>query len=165
MHTVIRREGRISFFVGWMLVVMAVLALVTFLILAFAIDSMFSIFLFAPVLLLAGAGVNFWMGSRARLEITPEEFIWCGFVGDARRIAWRDLDRILLPTPSSRPRLAAAARLKNGSVVEIDALWVSPTNPASLLSAPDLSRARRALIDGHRAYLARSSGGPGFRNS
>ncbi|WP_152348207.1 hypothetical protein [Brevibacterium sp. CFH 10365] len=156
MNRVIRCEGNISTFIGWMLVVMAVLAFATVIVLAILAEPMLLIFLFGPVILLIGAWVNFHMGSRARLEITPEEFIWCGFTGRPHRIAWRDLDRILIPVPGSRPRLAAAARLRTGAVVEIEALWLSPTNPANLLSAPDHSQAQRALIDGHQAYLART---------
>lgn len=158
MNAVIRREGKISFVIGWMLTIMAALALIAVILLAVLGDTMFLIFLFGPLLLLIGAGVNFWLGSRARLEITPDEFIWCGFVGRARRISWRELDRILIPAPGSRPRLVAAARLKNGAVVEVDALWLSPTNPANMLSAPDHSQARRTLIDGHRAFLAGAAG-------
>lgn len=156
MNNVIRREGNISKFVGWMLVVMAVLAFITVIALAVFVDPMLLIFLFGPVILLIGAWVNFHMGSRARLEITPEEFIWCGFTGSARHIAWRDLDRILIPAPGSRPRLAAAARLRDGRIIEIEALWLSPTNPANLLNAPDHSEAQRALIQGHQAFLSRS---------
>jgi hypothetical protein len=154
MHTIIRREGKISTGVGWMLTVMAVLAFITVIVLTFVIDTWLLYLLFAPVILLIGAGVNFWMGARARLEITPEEFIWCGFVGSARRIAWRDLDRILIPAPGSRRRLAAAARLKDGSIVEIDAKWISPTSPANLLSVPNHSEAQRALVNGHKAFLS-----------
>ena len=157
MNTVIRREGNISKFVGWMLVVMAILAFITLIVIAVVGDPVALIFLFGPVILLIGAWVNFHMGARARLEITPEEFIWCGFTGRPRRIAWRDLDRILLPAPGSRYRLAAAARLRNGRIVEVDSLWLSPTNPANVLTPPDHSEAQRALIDGHKAYLARMS--------
>ena len=157
MHRVIRREGNISKFIGWMLVVMAMLAFITVIISAIFADPILLIFLFGPVILLIGAWVNFHMGSRARLEITPEEFIWCGFSGRPRRIAWRDLDRILIPAPGSRYRLAAAARLRDGRIVEIDSLWLSPTNPANLLAPPDHTEAQRALIDGHKAYLARVS--------
>ena len=165
MNTIIRREGRVSVVVGWMLVVMAFLALVTFIVLAIVIDAMFLIFLFAPVLLLLGAGESFWLGSGARLEITPDSFIWCSFVGRARSIAWQDLDRVLVPPPGSRPRLVAAARLKDGSIVEIDAVWSSPTSPANLFGTPDHSPAQRALIDGHRAYLAGTSANPGSHGS
>ncbi|MGJ5725596.1 DUF3784 domain-containing protein [Brevibacterium sp. H602] len=156
MNRVIRREGNISKFIGWMLVLMAILAFITVIILAIFAEPFFLIFLFAPVIALIGAWVNFHLGARARLEITPEEFIWCGFTGRPHRIAWRDLDRILLPAPGSRYRLAAAARLRDGRIVEIDSLWLSPTNPANLLSPPDHTEAQRALIDGHKAYLARA---------
>lgn len=158
MHRVIRREGNISKFIGWMLVVMAILAFITVILLAIFADPILLIFLFGPVILLIGAWVNFHMGARARLEITPEEFIWCGFTGRPRRIAWRDLDRILIPAPGSRYRLAAAARLRDGRIVEIDSLWLSPTNPANILAPPDRTEAQQALIDGHKAYLARMSG-------
>ncbi|WP_210602672.1 hypothetical protein [Brevibacterium oceani] len=154
MNTIIRREGKVSIAVGWMLVVMALLAVIVAIVLAFVINTWFLLILFGSLILLIGAGVNFRRGSRARLEITPEEFIWCGFVGRAHRIGWRDLDRILLPAPGSRPRLVAAARLRDGSIVEINALWVSPTNPANLFSPPDLSQERRTLVDGHRAFLS-----------
>lgn len=33
------------------------------------------VFLFAPLLLSIGAGINFWLGARARLEITPDVFL------------------------------------------------------------------------------------------
>ena len=158
MNRVIRRGGNISKFIGWMLVVMAILAFITVILLAIFADPILLIFLFGPVILLIGAWVNFHMGARARLEITPEEFIWCGFTGRPRRIAWRDLDRILIPAPGSRYRLAAAARLRDGRIVEIDSLWLSPTNPANILAPPDHTAAQQALIDGHKAYLARMSG-------
>ncbi|MGM0699049.1 MAG: hypothetical protein ACQEVD_09395 [Actinomycetota bacterium] len=156
MNRVIRREGNISTFIGWMLVVMAILAFITVILLAIFAEPFFLIFLFTPVIALIGAWVNFHLGARARLEITPEEFIWCGFTGRPHRIAWRDLDRILLPVPGSRYRLAAAARLRDGRIVEIDSLWLSPTNPANILSPPDHTEAQRALFDGHKAYLARA---------
>ncbi|WP_166823582.1 hypothetical protein [Brevibacterium limosum] len=156
MNGVIKGDGKASIVVGWMLTVMALLALVTVIVLTFVIETWFLVFLFGPVVLLLGAWVNFHMGSRARLEITPEEFIWCGFMGRPHRIAWRDLDRVLIPAPGSRPRLPAAARLTTGAVVEIEALWLSPTSLANLLSSADHSQAQRALIDGHQAYLART---------
>ncbi|UVI34887.1 hypothetical protein [Brevibacterium spongiae] len=157
MNTVIRREGNISKFIGWMLVVMAGLVFITLIVIAIVGDPVALFFLFGPVILLIGAWVNFHMGSRARLEITPDEFVWCGFTGRARRIAWRDLDRILIPASGLRPRLAAAARLRDGRIIEVEALWISPTNPANILSPPDHTEAQRALIDGHKAYLANSS--------
>ncbi|HJE78122.1 MAG TPA: hypothetical protein K8V74_09280 [Brevibacterium epidermidis] len=154
MNRVIRREGNISKVIGWMLVVMAIIAFITVILLAIFAEPVLLIFLFGPVILLIGAWVNFHLGARARLEITPEEFIWCGFTGRPRRIAWRELDRILIPAPDSRYRLAAAARLRDGRIVEIDSLWLSPTNPANMLTPPDHTEAQRALIDGHKAYLA-----------
>ena len=71
MHRVIRLEGNISKFIGWMLVVMAILAFITVILLAIFADPILLIFLFGPVILLIGAWVNFHMGARARLEITP----------------------------------------------------------------------------------------------
>lgn len=156
MNAIIRSEGRVSKFVGWMLTCMGVLAFVAVIILSVLVEGWMIVFLFAPVLLFLGAGINFWMGARARLEITPDHFVWCGFVGRSRMISWHDVDRILVPAPGSRPRLAAVARLRDGRFVEIEALWQSPTNPVNYLSAPDHRRAQQALIDGHRAYLSRA---------
>lgn len=160
MNTIIRAHGRISIGIAWMLTCMGVLAIIAVIVLSLLIESWMIVFLFGPVLLFIGAGVNFWMGTRARLKITPEHFIWAGFVGRPRTIDWQDVDRILVPAPGSRRRLAAVARLRDGRFVEIDALWQSPTTPSTHLSAPDHSRAQRALIDGHLAYLARVSHRP-----
>lgn len=154
LNTVIRAHGQVSKFIGWMLACMGILAFAAVIILSLLVEGWMIVFLFAPVLLFIGAGINFWMGARARLEITPERFLWCGFVGRPRSIAWRDLNRILVPPPGSRPRLAAIARLRDGRYVEIDALWKSPTSPTAHLSAPDHRRAQQALIDGHRAFLS-----------
>lgn len=155
MNTTIRAHGRVSQFIGWMLTGMGILFLVAVIVLGAVLSGRMLVFIFAPVLLFIGAGVNFWLGSRARLEITPDSFIWCGFVGRARRLAWRDVDRILIPAPGSRPRLAAVARLRDGSFAEIEALWQSPTSPATYLGQADHRRAQQALIAGHQAYLFR----------
>lgn len=75
------------------------------------------------------------------------------FVGRSRMIYWRDVGRILVPAPGSRPRLSAVARLRKGRFVEIEALWQAPTSTSSYLSTPDHRRAQQALIypahDGH----------------
>ncbi|MGO1770112.1 MAG: hypothetical protein ACTHZX_09170 [Microbacterium sp.] len=153
----IRREGKVSIGIGWMLIGMGIAAAIAVVILGFVVSPNLFLFLFAPVLLFLGGGINLWMGSRARLEITQDGFIWCGFVGRARSLAWRDVRQILLPPPGSRPRLAAVALLHNGQHVEIEALWLSPTSPARFLSTPDHRETQRELIDGHRAYLARTA--------
>ncbi|MCD1285894.1 MULTISPECIES: hypothetical protein [unclassified Brevibacterium] len=158
MNTIIRRDGNISTFVAWMLACMGVLAIIVLVILAIFADPMLLIFLFGPVLLFIGAWVNYHLGSRSRLEITPERFIWCGSIGRPRSIEWQHVDRILIPPRGARPRLAAVARLRNGQHVEIDALWLSPTSPANLLTTPDHREAQHALIEGHKAFLARAAG-------
>lgn len=159
MNATIRAHGRVSLFVGWMLAGMGILFLATVIVLSVVIDGKMLLFVFAPVLLFIGAGVNFWLGYRARLELTPDQFLWCGAVGRARSIAWRDVHRILVPPPGSRPRLAAIARLRDGSFTEITALWKSPTWPATYRGQPDHSRAQQTLIAGHIAYLNRMSHG------
>lgn len=97
MNTIIRTHGVVSLVVGWMLTGMGILAIATVIILSVFVEDWMIIFLFGPVLLFIGAAVNFWMGSRARLEITPDRFIWCGFIGRARSIAWHDVHRIVRP--------------------------------------------------------------------
>lgn len=153
---VIRGTGRVSIVVGWALAAMGIVAILVFVVLAFVVAPWMLIFLFAPVLLFIGAGINLWMGYRTRLEILPDRFIWCGAVGKENSLAWRDIRQILIPPPNSRPRLAAIAQLHDGRYVEIEALWLSRTSPISLAGAPDHSRARQLLIDGHRAHLART---------
>lgn len=157
MHMIIRREGNISTFIAWMLACMGVLAIIVVVILAIFADPMLLVFLFGPVLLFIGAWVNYHLGSRARLEITPERFIWCGFTGRPRSIEWRHVNRILIPPHGVRPRLAAVARLRDGRHVEIDALWLSPTSPGNYLIRPDHREAQHALIEGHKAFLARAT--------
>lgn len=159
MNTIIRTHGVVSLVVGWMLTGMGILAIATVIILSVFVEDWMIIFLFGPVLLFIGAAVNFWMGSRARLEITPDRFIWCGFIGRARSIAWHDVHRIVRPPPGSPPRLAAVAHLRDGSFVEVTALWKSPSWPTTYLSHQDHGRAQQALIDGHIAHLNRMSRG------
>lgn len=152
---VIRGSGRASILVGWVLIALGAAAVVVFVILSFTIAPWMLVFLFGPLMLFAGGGINLWMGFRSRLEIRPDRFIWGGSIGSTRVIAWRDVREILLPPLGSRPRLAAIARLRDGRCVEIEALWMSRTSPALALGgAPDHSRAQQALIDGHRTYLA-----------
>lgn len=155
MSQVIRGNGRASIFVGWILIALGAAAVVVFVILSFTIAPWVLVFLFGPLMLFAGGGINLWMGSRSRLEIRPDRFVWAGSLGATHEIAWHDVWQILLPPPGSRPRLAAIAQLRDGRCVDVEALWVSPTSPTLALGgAPDHSRAQQALIDGHRAYLA-----------
>ncbi|GAB3474420.1 hypothetical protein [Nocardiopsis coralliicola] len=153
----IRGSGRVSLFVGWMLVGMGAAALVAVVILAFAVEPWLLSFLFAPVLLFLGGGINLWVGRRARLEVRPDGFLWCGFVGRPRSLAWRDVRQILVPPAGARRRLAAVALLYDGRYVDIEALWQSPTSPAALAGAGDHRQVQQLLIDGHRAYLARGA--------
>lgn len=149
-----RASGRVSLVVGWMLIGMGVAALVAVVILGFVVEPWLFSFLFAPVLLFVGGGINLWMGRRARLEIHPDGFLWCGFLGSPRSLGWRDVRQILLPPPGARRRLAAIALLYDGRYVDIDALWQSPTSPVNLAGAVDHRQAQQLLIDGHRTYLA-----------
>ena len=50
--------------------------------------------------------------------------------------------------------MVAIAQLRDGSQVEVRALWESPTSPAVLLGPPNHSRAQNALLGAHRAWLA-----------
>lgn len=156
MHQVIRSSGRVSTVTGWLLISVAAVATVVFLVLPIALGETWLLtFLFAPVMLVAGGFLNLWMGRRARLEIQADRFIWCGFVSSPHSLEWHDVWQILMPPPNASRRLAAVAQLQDGRFVEVRALWQSPTSPFALLSTPDFSRAQRALVDGHRAYLAR----------
>lgn len=156
MNHIVRSQGKVSIVVGWGLIAMGVLALACFVVLAIVLrDSMYLIFLFAPVLLFAGGWLNLWMGRRARLEIQPDQFIWCGFFGAPKSLPWQAVRQIYVPPLGSRRRLAALAQLNDGAVVEIEALWESPTSPGNLLSGPQHEVAQHALIEGHKAYLAR----------
>lgn len=154
MSQVLRGTGRVSIVVGWLLIVLGVVALVAVVVLGLVLEPWIFSFLFAPALLFAGGGLNLWMGRRARLEIRPDGVVWCGFVGGARFLPWSQVHQILLPPPGARRRLAAVALLNDGRYVDIDALWLSPTSPATLLGTPDHREAQRLLIDGHRAFLA-----------
>lgn len=163
MQLVIRRSGKVSIFIGWMLSVMGVLAIATIVILAIVLELPWMLYLlFAILILVVGAAVNFWIGYRARLEVTPEVVRWCGFVGRAHELPWRNVRMIHMPAPGSPGRLAAVAELLDGRIVEIFALWTSPTSPARLSGPPDLSRERQVLVQAHQAFLARAgAGGPG----
>ena len=134
----ISRFGRVSLVVGWMLIGVGVAALVAVVILGFVVEP----WLFSIPLSTGPAvrrwGINLWMGRRARLEIDPDGFLWCGFLGSPRSLGWRDVRRqILLPPPGARRRLAAIALLYDGRYVDIDALWQSPTSPVNLDGAVD----------------------------
>ncbi len=93
-------------------------------------------------------------GARSsRLQIDPEGFTWCGFVGAEQSLRWQEIHQLLPPPPTSR-RVVAIAQLRDGRQVEVRALWESPTSPAVLLGRPDHSRAQNALLGAHRAWLA-----------
>lgn len=149
----IRTTGRVSLGIGWMLIGMGAAALVAVIILGFVLEPWLFSFLFAPVLLFLGGGVNLWIGRRARLEVGSDGFLWCGFFGRPRSLSWRDVRQILLPPQGAPRRLAAVAQLYDGQYVEVDALWQSPTSPAALTGGVDHRQAQQLLIEGHRAYL------------
>lgn len=159
MVRTIRREGDVSGVVGWGLIGMGAVALVAVVVLGIVVAPWLLSFLFAPALLFAGGALNLWMGRRARLEVGDEGFVWCGFVGKPRSLAWRDVRQILPPPPGARSRLAAVAWLNDGRYADVDALWLSPTSPATLFGRIDHRAAQQLLIDGHRAYLARTHPG------
>lgn len=130
--SVLRTAGRINIGIGWMLVGMGCLGAVGLVIVGILVDSLVFIFLFGPLVLFAGA---------------------------PKSLEWHEVHRILLPPPGSPRRLAALAQLRDGRVVEIMALWDSKTNPVALLDElVDHRRAQKILIDGRRAYLARTAG-------
>lgn len=158
MTQVVRGTGNILF-VGWMLIGMGAVAVVVLTVLSFTVAHWIVFFLLAPLLMLVGGGINLRMGYRARLEVRPDRFIWCGTVGREFTVFWRDVWQIVLPAPGSRPRLAALAQMRDGSAVEIEALWFPQASLGAVLSPPDHSRAQQALIDGHRAYLAGTATG------
>lgn len=76
MHTIRSKASRVSIAVGWMLVGMAAAAFVAAVVLTLVLEPWMSWLLFAPLLLLAGAAVNFWMGRQSRLEVRPEKLAW-----------------------------------------------------------------------------------------
>lgn len=155
MQYVVRGSGRASLIVGWVLIAMIIPAIVVPVIVAMVTrQPMVLIFLIGSVALFAGGGVNLWIGRRARLEIQPDQFIWCGFYGPPKSLPWHTVRQILLPPRGSRRRLAAIAALHDGTFVEIESLWESPMAPGNLLAGPDHSQAQHALIEGHKAYLA-----------
>lgn len=157
MHYVIRQQGRVSIFIGWMLIVMGILANIVFVVLAIALaNALFLVFMPITAMLFIGGAINLRMGRRARLEIQPDQFIWCGFTGAEKSLQWNMVRQIHVPPQGSRRETAAVAELYDGNLIEIQALWKSPTTPSSYLGAPpQYNEEQHALIEGHKAYLAR----------
>jgi len=155
VHYIVRGSGRISLIVGWVTIALMIPAIVVPVIVAMVTrQPMVLIFLISSIPLFIGGGVNLWIGKRTRLEIQPDQFIWCGFYGPPKSLPWHTVRQILLPPRGSHRRLAAIAALHDGTFVEIESLWESPMAPRNLLVGHDHSQAQHALIEGHKAFLA-----------
>ncbi|MFT0137965.1 hypothetical protein ACEK07_12470 [Alcanivoracaceae bacterium MT1] len=152
MPTIRSKASRVNIGVGWMLVGMAAAAFVAAVVLTLVLEPWMSWLLFAPLLLLAGAAVNFWMGRRSRLEVRPEKLVWCGPVGRRRELAWRDVQQVFLPAAGESPRLVTVMLLRDGSRVDVEALWEPRTSPLTFAVAPDHRRAQQLIFDGFRQY-------------
>lgn len=155
MQTVIRSAGaRVNFVVGPMVVLIGVAALLAGVVLSVVMETAWFMMFLLPAAMGIGAGLFLLRGARrSRLQIDPEGFTWCGFVGAEQSLRWQEIHQLLPPPPTSR-RVVAIAQLRDGRQVEVRALWESPTSPAVLLGRPDHSRAQNALLGAHRAWLA-----------
>ncbi|MFW6600285.1 hypothetical protein ACQBAU_09740 [Propionibacteriaceae bacterium Y2011] len=156
MSQVIRSSGaKVNFVVGPMVMVIGVGALVTAVVLSVVMETPGFLALLIPAALALGGGAFIvWMARRARLQIDAEGFTWCGFFGPEQSLGWARVHRLLPPPPGAK-RMAALAQLRDNSVVEVRALWQSPTSPLTLLGATDHRAEFEALVTAHRAWLAR----------
>lgn len=154
MQQIIRSPGaKVNFVVGPMVLVIGVGAAVTAVVLSVVLDAPGFLALFIPAALaFAGGALILWMARRARLEITEAGFTWCGFFAAEQSLHWSQVYQILPPPPGAS-RVAAVARLRDGSMVEVRAVWASPTSPVALLGGSDHSAECGALITAHKQWL------------
>ncbi|MFC7458793.1 hypothetical protein ACFQS2_16500 [Brachybacterium sp. GCM10030267] len=158
MSTTLRSAGsRVNHVIGPMVMLIGVAAGIAAIVLALALEALPFLVLFVPAALAVGGGAFvLWGARRSRLLIDETGFTWAGFVGRQHAVRWDTLHR-LLPPPPGASRVVAIAELRDGSSVEVRALWDSPTSPSALLGASDHSAARDALIAAHREWLSTRS--------
>ena len=155
MITTIRSAtARVNLVVGPMVVLIGIAAGIAAIILSIVMGTAWFLMLLMPALLGIGGGLFIlWTTRRARLEIDADGFTWCGFVGAEQTLRWEQVHQLLPPPPASR-RTVTIAQLRDGSQVEVRALWESATSPAAMLGPQDHSRAQNALLGAHRAWLS-----------
>ena len=83
MHAVIRSAGaQINLVVGPMVALIGVAALLTGVVLSIVLETAWFLMFLIPAAMGIGAGLLLLRGARrSRLQIDPEGFTWCGFVG------------------------------------------------------------------------------------
>ena len=156
MHEVMRTaSSKVNVVVGPFVMLMGVLAAIAAVALSILAETVWFLALFIPAALALGGGLFIlWGARRSRLEITPQQLIWCGFIGSEKRLDWAQIAQISPPPAGSSHRVAAIAHLVSGQATEIRALWESSTSPGPLAGVSDHSRALHLMIQGHQAFLA-----------
>lgn len=140
--------------VGPMVILLGVGAGITAIVLSIVLQNPAYLGLFFPaVLALGGGAFVMWGARRSRLQVDEHGATWSGFVGAKQSLRWDQVHR-LLPPPAGTSRTVAIAQLRDGSRLEVRALWESPTSPGSLMGATDHSEAQNALLAAHRGWLA-----------
>lgn len=148
-------SARINVVVGPFVALMGVAAAITGVVLSLVMESLWPLVLFVPALIGIGAGLFLLRAAlRSGLRIDGDGFTWQGFTGPAHSLRWDQLHR-LVPPPGRAPRTVAVAQLRDGSQVEVIALWESPTSPMAVAGFSDQTAARDSLIEAHRCWLAR----------
>lgn len=155
MHRIIRSAGaKANFFVGPLVMLIGFGAAITAVVLSIALETPGFLILLLPGAMGIGAGLFLLrMARRARLEIDERGITWCGFAGREHSLRWDQLHRIWAPPPGANPRLVALAQLRDGAVVEIRAIWASPTSPVALLGASNHEEEFQALVQAHQHWL------------
>lgn len=151
----IRSAGaQVNLVVGPMVILIGVAAVLAAIVLSLMLETAWFLMLLIPAALAIGGGLFILRGARrSRLHIDEHGFTWCGFVGAEQALRWEQVHQLLPPPPASR-RTVTIAQLRDGRQVEVQALWESPTSPASMLGPQDHSRAKNALLGAHRAWLS-----------
>lgn len=146
--------GAVNLIVGPLVMLIGLGAAVTAIVLSVVIETPGFLALLIPAALALGGGAFILRGARrSRLEIGPDGITWAGFVGAEQSLRWEQVYRILPPPPAAS-RVAALAQLRDGSTVEVRALWQSPTSPAALLGATSHRAECAAMINAHRTWLS-----------
>ncbi|MBM7499837.1 hypothetical protein JOD52_000677 [Brachybacterium muris] len=152
--TIRSASARINVVVGPLVALMGVAVAIAAVALSIVLESMWPLLLFIPALMGIGAGLFLLRAAlRSGLRIDGDGFTWQGFTGPAHSLRWDQLHR-LVPPPGRAPRTVAIAQLRDGSQVEVIALWESPTSPMAVAGLSDQTATRKTLVEAHRYWLA-----------